>query len=80
MIRIGIFVLALLQVLPAIAQEVPQAIPREILTSVDQPPEFPGGVAALKQYLYNNIRYPKKAYKNAVEGQVVVRLVIEVDG
>jgi hypothetical protein len=46
----------------------------------EQLPEFPGGMAALKIYLNQNIRYPKidKRFKNT--GKVWVEFVIQADG
>lgn len=43
-------------------------------------PEFPGGNEALVKYLIKNVRYPKKAYKEQVEGTVQVRFIVETDG
>lgn len=34
----------------------------------------------MKQFLAKHIRYPKSAYKNNIEGKVVVRFIIEPDG
>jgi protein TonB len=62
------------------AQESGNKIPREIFTTVEQMPEFPGGQAALNAFLSKNLRYPKSAFKNNIEGRVVVRFVIETDG
>jgi protein TonB len=55
-------------------------IPREIFTIVEQMPEFPGGQAALNRFLAKNLRYPKSASKNNIEGRVIARFVIETDG
>ena len=39
----------------------PEAKPveEEIFVAVEQPAEFPGGMAALMKWLSNNIRYPE---------------------
>lgn len=46
----------------------------------EQKPEFPGGDAALLRYISENIRYPKNAHDNHIEGRVIVRFVIQKDG
>lgn len=55
-------------------------IPRQILTTVAQMPEFPGGNDALVQYLVKNVKYPKKAFKEQVQGTVQARFIVETDG
>lgn len=45
-------------------------------TAVEQMPEFPGGTAALTQFLSANIHYPETARKNNVQGKVIVKFVI----
>lgn len=79
------------ETLPA-PQETPAAITDEPQTSADnqsdksiffeceQKPEFPGGEAALLKYLSENIRYPKNAHDNKIEGRVVISFVIQKDG
>ena len=53
---------------------------QEPFDMVEQMPEFPGGVQALKQFLYENIRYPEAAQTAGKEGRVVVHFVVEADG
>ncbi|WP_118972698.1 energy transducer TonB [Taibaiella koreensis] len=55
-------------------------IPRQILTSAGQMPEFPGGNDALKTYLAKSVRYPKSAYKKGIQGRVLARFIVEPDG
>jgi protein TonB len=43
-------------------------------------PSFPGGDAALQQYLSKNIKYPVVAEENGVQGRVIVTFVVERDG
>ena len=62
------------------AQQVTPDIQREVLTTAEQMPEFPGGNAALYKFLKKNIRYPKKARKEKTEGRLVVRFIVEPDG
>ena len=51
-----------------------------IYNSVEQMPEFPGGEAALMQYLMSHVQYPANAAKNKIEGRVVVQFVIKKTG
>ena len=46
----------------------------------EEPAQYPGGQAALMQYLAQNIRYPKISAENGVQGRVLVQFVIEKDG
>ena len=46
----------------------------------EEPAQYPGGQAALMQYVAQNIRYPKIATENGVQGRVLVQFVIEKDG
>lgn len=62
------------------AQKNGNKIPRQIFTTIDQVPEFPGGPGAMNAFLARNIRYPKKAAKNKVQGKVVARFVVETNG
>lgn len=43
-------------------------------------PQFPGGLKALKQYLSENTIYSKDARKLKIEGQVVVKFVVNTNG
>ncbi|WP_291914073.1 M56 family metallopeptidase [Chitinophaga sp. CB10] len=51
-----------------------------IFTQVEMAPEFPGGEAALNQYLAKNIRYPREAYETNISGLVIVKFVIDPTG
>lgn len=51
-----------------------------IFEVVEEPAQYPGGQAALMQYLAQNIRYPKIAAENGVQGRILVQFVIEKDG
>jgi TonB family protein len=52
----------------------------EFFDVVEQMPEFPGGSAALIEYLSKNIRYPKAAMEADVQGRVIVNFVVLKDG
>lgn len=51
-----------------------------IFDVVEERPSFPGGDAALTQWLNNNIRYPESAASNGIQGRVVVQFVISRTG
>ena len=44
---------------------------------VIQSPEFPGGTAALSNYLMKYLKYPEKARKNGVQGTVVTQFIVD---
>ena len=47
---------------------------------VEQMPSFPGGDAALMQYLSKNIKYPPVAEEMGIQGRVICTFVVERDG
>ncbi len=47
---------------------------------VEQQPEFPGGMEEMHRYLGRNIRYPTDASRSGVEGEVLIRIVINDQG
>ena len=47
---------------------------------VEQMPQFPGGPAALMQFLSQNVKYPVEAHKAGVQGRVIATFVVEKDG
>ena len=47
---------------------------------VEVMPEYPGGSEALSKYLSESIKYPEEAYKNGIQGRVIVTFVINKDG
>ena len=51
-----------------------------LITTPEEKPEFEGGQMALLQYLAENIRYPKKAREQNIQGRVLVHFTIETDG
>ena len=48
--------------------------------SIDQQPEFPGGIEKFYQYLGKNIKYPKMAVDNHVSGKVFLSFIVEKSG
>jgi TonB family protein len=47
---------------------------------VDVMPEFKGGTEALMKYLGNNVKYPKEAKENKIEGKVLIGFIIDTKG
>ncbi len=47
---------------------------------IEQVPRFPGGDAALKLFLTNNLKYPADAINRKVQGTVVLNFIVEKDG
>ena len=52
----------------------------DIYMVVEIQPEFPGGTAALLEYLKNNIKYPEACRDNNIQGRVIVSFIVEKDG
>lgn len=52
----------------------------EVYVAVEKQAEFPGGIAAMMEWLGNNIRYPEEAYKADMQGRVIVKFVVNKDG
>jgi protein TonB len=52
----------------------------KVFDVVEQMPSFPGGQAALMQWLNSNMNYPTIAAENGVQGRVIVQFVVEKDG
>lgn len=52
----------------------------KIYDTVEEMPEFPGGIYAMMSYLSKNIKYPKEAQKNGIQGKVLVRFTVDTDG
>ncbi len=63
-----------------IAQPEPKEEDNKVFEVVEQMPSFPGGNAALMEYLGKNVKYPVVAQENGVQGRVVVSFVVERDG
>ena len=52
----------------------------EVFVVVDDAPEFPGGMEAMIKFLSENIKYPKIAHENGIQGRVICTMVINKDG
>ncbi|WP_436414252.1 TonB family protein [Petrimonas sp.] len=52
----------------------------EIFVVVEEQPEFPGGNAAMMNFISENIRYPKEAHQKGIQGRVITNFVVMKDG
>lgn len=53
---------------------------QSIVSDIKEPPEFPGGKAALLSYLAENLRYPHEIQAQGIQGKVLVDFVITRTG
>lgn len=59
--------------------------PKKVLTGkvydlVDEMPSFPGGLEELYKWIGSNVQYPAVAWKNGIEGRVILKFIVEKDG
>jgi periplasmic protein TonB len=54
--------------------------PPVVLPHAEVMPEFPGGYAALQKYLSSELKYPSLAFRNNVEGTVILSFVVNSVG
>ena len=47
---------------------------------VEQMPSFPGGSQKLKEFIEENLRYPKALEETCLQGRVIVRFIVERNG
>jgi TonB family protein len=52
----------------------------KVFVSVEQAPQFPGGVSAFSKFLEHNIKYPAQSRENNIQGKVYVSFIVEADG
>ncbi len=52
----------------------------KIYETVEQKAEFPGGMAAMYEWIEQHLQYPKEALKEGIEGRVFVRFTVRKDG
>jgi TonB family protein len=43
-------------------------------------PEYPGGEKAMNEFLVKTIKYPRKANRKGIQGQVILSFIVEKDG
>ena len=58
----------------------PKEEENKVFDVVEQMPSFPGGNAAMMNYLSQNIKYPVIAEENGIQGRVIVQFVVGKDG
>ncbi len=51
-----------------------------VYSVTEVPPQFPGGMGKLMEYLASNIKYPQEANENKIEGKVYLSFIVEPDG
>ena len=54
--------------------------PDEVLTFVEEMPEFPGGTQAMMTYMGKQFQYPEDAKEEGIQGKVFLSFVVEMDG
>lgn len=64
----------------ASAGEVKAQSEEKIYENVDEMPIPPGGMDGLIDYFVNNLKYPKKAKKENVQGVVMVTFLVDKEG
>jgi TonB family protein len=52
----------------------------KVFTSVEQVPEFPGGLNAFGKFLGDNVKYPKADRDKGIKGRVIATFIVEADG
>lgn len=52
----------------------------EVHLIVEEEPSFPGGERAFYQYVGQNLKYPKLAVRQGIDGKVFVQFVVNKDG
>jgi TonB family protein len=49
-------------------------------TMVEEMPQFPGGIEALRSFVASTMKYPTIALENGIQGQVIVEFVVDKTG
>ena len=52
----------------------------KVWTEIEQMPQFPGGDTELFKYINNKLKYPIKGHALGIQGNVIVRFIVDVDG
>ena len=61
-------------------KEETQLINGEVFYVVEDMPQFPGGLPAMKSHIYTNLEYPENAKREGIEGSAIVRFMINTKG
>ncbi len=67
-------------VISTVAKEEEEKEETQVFFIVEDMPEFPGGEAALRQFIASAIKYPVIAQENGIQGRVYVTFVVNTDG
>jgi len=52
----------------------------EVFMVVENPPKYPGGEPARQEFFAENMKYPKKAKEQGIQGRVYITFVVEPSG
>ncbi len=52
----------------------------EVFSQAEEMPQFPGGEAAMRQYIRTNLQYPKKAKNKNIQGKVYLNFTVSSTG
>ncbi|MCM1093548.1 MAG: M56 family metallopeptidase [Lachnospiraceae bacterium] len=52
----------------------------KIFSSVEKMPQYPGGDAALLEFVRSELKYPEDAIRDTIQGRVIVGFVVKSDG
>ncbi len=69
-----------IEIAPIIESTAEAVSDNEVFIIVEQMPEFPGGINAMRAFLAKNVKYPVVALENGVSGTVFISFVINQDG
>ena len=65
---------------PVQKEEEPEVPDDFVFVTVEQMPEFPGGLPALMKWLNDNIVYPPMALENNIQGRISCQFTVNADG
>lgn len=52
----------------------------KIFSAVEKMPQYPGGDAALLEFVRSELKYPEEAIRDSIQGRVIVGFVVKSDG
>lgn len=56
------------------------SLEEKIFETAEKCPEYTGGAQAMLKFIEKNLKYPKKARSNGINGKVILGFIIEKDG
>lgn len=51
-----------------------------VFQAVEEMPEFPGGMKAMMQFIFSNVKYPAISQENGTQGRVITQFTVGKDG